>query len=148
MEETSLTFFFNFTVVKRIACWRCASGKENTQHSQTLFSSVWPHHNPAQCRPGPLQSHTNVFSQEAFNSIITSRKGARYKEFEITRWRIQTYSSLETSLSELRADWIYQSISICSLVPWLFASIHYSGVRESQHNWLHSASVLLNLISV
>lgn len=87
-------FFFNFTIVKGIACWRYASGKENMQHSQTLvFFSVtisqscsvslcW-----SQRCPGPLQSHTNFFSQNAFNSIIISRKGAQYKEFQITRWK-------------------------------------------------------------
>lgn len=91
-------FFFYFTIVKGIACWRYASGKENIQHSQTLFSSVWLYHNPAQfscaevsaalihCRATQISSAKRHLIPSSF-----PERELDIKSLRLHAWRIQIY---------------------------------------------------------
>lgn len=154
VAETSLKFFVFFLSLSLHV--DDMQRKENIQCLITLFSKVWlpVYHKPAQfsCAEvssvptGPLQSHTIFFSQTTFNSLMISRKRARYKQFEITLWK-------NADLFKYEQIFIWPAgrlklLSISSAGPWLFVYVHHFVIRECQHNWFQSASVLLNLILV
>lgn len=137
--------FFYFTHGKRIACQRCAAGKENIKQLITPCAYVWLHHKHAQfsCAGvgsaliGPLQSHTIFFSQKMFNSITIPER-ALWKNPDLFKYE-QIFIWPAGALKLL---------SICSAGPWLFAYIHNFVMNGFQHNSFYSASQLLNLISV